>query len=254
MISGKEKRLQQPGKLVSLSSEILWEETLHGSSTWSHVLKRGTALRITAEADNANVGALFMNADNSSERLNLPDTLKAQHIARLTTGAVLYSDMGRILCSITDDMLGWHDPLGGCSDAALVAEKFGLLDYQEARNGMLRNARDGLLIELGKWGLSKRDLAATVNFFSKVWADGAGELHFVPGHSRPLGRVELRFEMSCLVALSTAPHPLEPRPEYAPGPVGLLAWRSGTARADDECRLSCPENGRGFQNTELYYR
>jgi uncharacterized protein YcgI (DUF1989 family) len=75
------------------------------------VLKRGTALRITSLADHANVGAMFLNADNTSERLNLPDTLKAQHIARLTTGAVLYSDMARILCSITDDTLGWHDPL-----------------------------------------------------------------------------------------------------------------------------------------------
>jgi uncharacterized protein YcgI (DUF1989 family) len=88
-------------------------------------LKRGTALRIEAIEDNANVGAIFLNADNPSERLNLPDTLKAQHIARLTTGSVLYSDMGRILCSITDDTLGWHDPLGGCSDAKLVEERYG---------------------------------------------------------------------------------------------------------------------------------
>ena len=109
-----------------MSSEILWQETLPGSSTWSHVLKRGTALRITAGGDHANVGALLLNADNFSERLNLPDTLKAQHIARFTTGAVLYSDMARILCSITDDTLGWHDPLGGCSDAAMVATKTAL--------------------------------------------------------------------------------------------------------------------------------
>ncbi len=103
-----------------MSSEILWEETLRGASTWSHILKRGTALRITAEGPNANVGAILLNADNPSERLNLPDTLKAQHIAHLTTGVALYSDMGRVLASITDDTLGWHDPLGGCSDAAMV--------------------------------------------------------------------------------------------------------------------------------------
>ena len=138
-----------------MNQSILWEETLHGSSTWSHVLKRGTALRIEAIEDNSNVGAIFLNADNPSERLNLPDTLKAQHIARLTTGAVLYSDMGRILCSITDDTLGWHDPLGGCSDAALVEKKYGKSTYQEAKNDWHQNALDGFLIELAKYGLEQ---------------------------------------------------------------------------------------------------
>src|SRR5258707_14482887 len=80
-----------------LNSFILWEETLPGSSTWSHVLKRGTALRIETIVDSTNVGAIFLNADNLSERLHLPDTLKAHHSARLTAGSVLYSDMGRII-------------------------------------------------------------------------------------------------------------------------------------------------------------
>jgi Domain of unknown function (DUF1989) len=39
--------------------------------------------------------------------------------------------MGRILCSITADSLGWHDPLSGCSNAALVEEKYGTARYQE---------------------------------------------------------------------------------------------------------------------------
>lgn len=253
MISAKEKRLQQPGKLVSLSSEILWEETLHGSSTWSHVLKRGTALRITAEADNANVGALFMNADNSSERLNLPDTLKAQHIARLTTGAVLYSDMGRILCSITDDMLGWHDPLGGCSDAALVAEKFGLLDYQEARNGWHQNALDGFVIELAKYGLDRRDLTMNVNFFSKVEVGKDGSMHFVEKHSKAGDAVELRAEMNTLVILNTCQHPMNPDREYRQIPVRLAAKRVQAPGADDVCRKFRPENERGFTLTERYF-
>jgi len=66
----------------------------------------------------------------------------------------LYSDMGRILCSITDDTLGWHDPLGGCSDAALVAKKYGSSTYQVARNNWHQNALDGFLIELAKYGLA----------------------------------------------------------------------------------------------------
>jgi uncharacterized protein YcgI (DUF1989 family) len=74
----------------------LWEERIEPGATWSHVLKRGTALRITDVEGGANAGALFYNFECPTERYNMPDTLKAQHIARLTKGYVLYSDMGRI--------------------------------------------------------------------------------------------------------------------------------------------------------------
>src|SRR5258706_8926781 len=172
----------------------------------------------------------------------MADTLKAQHTARLTRGHVCYSDMGRVLCSIAADSAGWHDPLCGPSDAATTRARYGEKTYQNARNEMLRNGRDGLLIELGKWGLGKRDLAATVNFFSKVWIDDAGDMQFVLGHARAGALVELRFEMNCLVALSAAPHPLDPRPHYAPGPLGLAPARSGPARPHDEARPTHPRN------------
>jgi hypothetical protein len=53
--------------------------------------------------------------------------------------------------------------------------------------------------------------------------------------------------------LSAAPHPLDPAADYAPGPVQLTTWRSGTAGANDPCRLLCPENGRGLINTERWF-
>src|SRR5262249_5920268 len=95
------------------TSPILWEETVLSAASWSHVLKRGTCLRITDIEGGANVGALLYNFECPAERYNMPDTLKAQHIARLTKGYVLYSVMGRILCSIVEDTVGWHDPIGG---------------------------------------------------------------------------------------------------------------------------------------------
>jgi uncharacterized protein YcgI (DUF1989 family) len=113
----------------------------------------------------------------------MPDTLKAQHIARLTAGAVLYSDMGRILCSITADTTGWHDPIAGCSNGAMVLAKYGEARYQEFRNECHRNALDSFLVELGKWGLGPRDLVPNVNFFSKVTVDDVGGMTFVAGNS-----------------------------------------------------------------------
>jgi uncharacterized protein len=236
-----------------LNSFILWEEILPGSSTWSHILKRGTALRIEAIENSTNVGAIFLNADNPSERLNLPDTLKAQHIARLTTGSVLYSDMGRILCSITHDTLGWHDPLGGCSDATLVEKKYGKSTYQAAKNDWHQNALDGFLIELAKYGLNSRDLMMNVNFFSKVEVQENGSMHFVAGHAKEGSAVELRAEMNTLVILNTCQHPMDPDREYRQTSVGLTLRRVPAPRRDDVCRMFRPENERGFTLTERYF-
>src|SRR5260370_31071187 len=103
------------GKIGMNDTPVLWEETVQGGATWSHVLKRGTALRITDPEGGANAGALFYNFECPVERYNMLATLKAQHIARLTAGLVLYSDMGRVLSSVTGDTRGWHHPIGGCS-------------------------------------------------------------------------------------------------------------------------------------------
>jgi urea carboxylase-associated protein 2 len=232
---------------------VLWEETVRPGATWSHVLKRGTALRITDLEGGANAGALFYNFECPVERYNMPDTLKAQHIARLTEGFVLYSDMGRILCSLTRDTVGWHDPIGGCSNARLVAEKYGVARYQERRNDYHKNALDSFLVELGKWGLGPRDLVANLNFFSRVDVAADGALSFHPGNSKPGDFVELRAEMNVLVILNTCQHPLDPHPRYAPKPVGLALRRVPAPAADDPCRLSRPENGRGFTLTERYF-
>jgi urea carboxylase-associated protein 2 len=234
-------------------NEILFEETLHPGATWSHILKRGTALRLTDLEGGANVGALFYNADCFVERLNIPDTLKAQHIARLTEGFVLYSDMGRILCSITQDSLGWHDALSGCLDAATIRAKYGEASYQNYRNDFYQNAHNSFLIELAKYGLGPRDLSPNLNFFSKVAVQYDGTMTYEAGHSTVDSFVELRAEMNVLVILNTCPHPLDPNMHYAPKLVHLAVKRVPPPTADDACRISRPENKRGFILTERYF-
>ncbi|HYP15216.1 MAG TPA: urea amidolyase associated protein UAAP1 [Bryobacteraceae bacterium] len=232
---------------------VLWEETIHGGASWSHVLKRGTALRLTDIEGGANAGALFYNFELPVERYNMPDTLKAQHIARLTKGFVLYSDMGRILCSITDDSVGWHDPIGGASNAAMVRSKYGEARYQDHRNDYYKNGRDSFLVELGKWGLGPRDLTANVNFFSKVSIEDSGAMKFAPGNSTAGGFIELRAEMNVLVILNTCPHPLDTAPAYSPKPVLASIRRVPAPAPDDPCRTSRAENSRGFTLTERYF-
>jgi len=236
-----------------VSQHTLWEEVVEPGATWSHVLKRGTALRIIDLEGGANAGAIFYNFECPSERYNMPDTLKAQQIARLTKGSVLYSDMGRVLCSLTEDSVGWHDPLGGASDARLVAKKYGEARYQEHRNAFHRNARDSFLIELGKWGLGPRDLAPNVNFFSRVDVSEDGTMSYHAENSPPQSFVELRAEMDVLTILNTCQHPLDPAGSYCPKPVQLVIRRAPAPAPDDPCRLSCPENERGFTLTERYF-
>jgi uncharacterized protein len=232
---------------------ILWEETVQPAASWSHVLKRGTCLRLTDPEGGANVGALFYNFECPAERYNMPDTLKAQHTARFAKGFVLYSDMGRVLCSITDDSVGWHDPIGGCSNAALVRAKYGEAAYQEHRNDYYRNGHDSFVVELGKWGLGRRDLTSNVNFFSRIDTGADGGLTFHPSNSAAGSYVDLRAEMNVLVILNTCPHPLDPAPKYNAKPVGLSIRKVEPPGPDDPCRISRPENGRGFTLTERYF-
>jgi hypothetical protein len=232
---------------------VLLSERLRGGETWSRVLRRGQHLALTDIEGGAAVAALFFNADDPSERYNMPDTLKAQHIARITAGFVLYSDMGRVLCSIVKDTVGWHDTITGHATRAHSDARYGQGRYQEKRNEWYKNTRDNFLVELGKYDLGKRDLGPNVNFFVKVVADAAGKLSWVAGHSPRGASVELRAELNTLVILSNTPHPLDPKPTYGPPPVALEVRTGSPAGPADPCRSSRPENERGFRLTEAYF-
>ena len=234
------------------ADRVLWSEVLPGGSHWSWRVSRGTALRFVAMGERANCSVLLYAAHDRLERYSMPDTCKALHTAHFTRGHVLMSDMGRAMASITHDTLGWHDPFGGLLDAARLREKHGEQRYETHRNAMYRAGRDGLLIEIGKRGMSARDLITPVNLFSQVAVDAEGRFGFNAGQRVEGHAVELRCEMDVIVAVSTAPHPLDPRLGYAPGKVGIAAWRSGAAPADDFCRGFRPECARALHNADVF--
>ena len=231
----------------------LWEECVPAGASWSLNLKRGNRLRLTDLEGGGNVAALFYNHECTAERYNMPDTVKAQHAAHLTAGHVLYSDMGRVLCSIVADSCGWHDPLAGYTNRKSVAAKYGEAGYQEHRNAWYRNTADNLATEAMRHGLGVRDLGPTVNFFSKVVVGPDGAMRFVESHSKPGSTVEIRAEMNLLVILDTGQHPLDPNPKYAPKPVRIEVLAGEPAGPGDPCRIACAENARGFINTERYF-
>jgi urea carboxylase-associated protein 2 len=232
---------------------LLHSDRLAGGCHWSLTLRRGTALRLIDEEGGANVGMLFYNPGNLLERYNAPDTLKCQHTFKLTRGHCLYSDMGRIFCSIVEDSVGWHDSVCGNTTRDMVARKWGERRYQEYRNDWRQDGYSSFLVELAKYGLGKRDLAANVNFFSRVDVDAAGNLRYAEKHSQAGDHVELRFEMDTLVLLHTCPHPLNPAADYPRKPIQYQIRAAAEITGDDDCLNSRPENARGFRNNALYH-
>lgn len=215
-----------------------------GGASWSLRLDQGAGLRLQALATDAVASMLIFAAADPVERLNVPDTLKAQMSARICPPMVLMSDLGKALVAVTGSSLDWHDAVTGHSTDAHLA-RFGASDYGAHRNDWRRSARDLLLDELYVHGLGERDLHASVNWFAKVApaGDQRGSLAFVAGHANPGDWVSLRAEQDLLIVLTTAAHPLDPRPHWAPGGVRAevsaavpehqpsRVWRAESARA-----------------------
>lgn len=232
--------------------QILYTENVPGGASWSARLRRGQGLRLRDALGGANASMQILRSDDPTERYNMPDTLKCQHIARLAAPCALYSDMGHVLASLVEDSTGWHDTVTGCGDAATTLAKYGPGTYQALRNGRHTNARDHFLVELGKYGLGERDLGTSVNWFTSIAVAEDGRLTWAPRGGA--GRfATLRFEMDVLVAVSATPHPMDPAEEWDPRPVELEVLRFDPPGPQDPVRLSCPQNGRGFTLTERLY-
>ncbi len=230
----------------------LLTDHLPGGAHWSFRIGRGRLLRLIDKDGGVSVGMTFFNAFQPLERYNMPDTLKGQHTFMLTAGHCLYSDMGRIFCSIVEDSFGWHDTVCGTSSTMSVEKAFGPSSYQKDRNGFFRNGRDSFLIEAGKHGLGERDLTANVNWFAKVLSDEAGLLTLDDQAVSPGSHVDLRFEMDTLVLLHTCPHPLASPGDYPRKGVEWQIFEADPPGPNDICRTSSEENGRGFENTERH--
>jgi len=199
-------------------------------------LPRGTALRITNPSGTPGAAFFMWNARDPSERFNAGDTTKLQWTTNLTTGRVLFSDMGRVMASIVADSGAGHDSIIGPNSPAQT----------QARNG-----RDNLRSAAAKFGLSRRDVAPAISLFSPVAVDDHGVMRW-RSNPPPGAMVELRAEMDLLIALSNTPHALSPV-QQATAPITYTAWHAPAADAHDLCRHFTDEAARGFTNNDRYF-
>ena len=235
-------------------SRIVWDETIPGGAYWTRVIRRHTTLRLLDPEGSRGVSMLCYNAADPVERYNAADTVKIQNMIFLTAGRVLFSDMGRVLFSITEDTSGHHDTLGGCSTPATNLARYGCGNYQTHRNAYYRDGRSNFVAALGCHGLGPRDIMPNLNLFSRVRVAPDGALEWVAGCEKPGAFVDLRAEMDVLAVVSNTPHPLHPRTTYDPTPVRLVVWQSLPPRTNDRCRTYSEEARRGFRNTDELFR
>lgn len=182
----------------------------------------------------------------------MPDTLKAQYTAHLTKGNVLMSDNGRVLASIVEDSLGWHDSITGHTTRKMTDEKYGKTSYQAQGNDYYRCGEENFKVELVRNNMGKRDLVPCVNLFAKVYVEEDGSMHYVTDHCKKGATVTLRTEMDCMIVISNTPNPLDPSEKYPSVPVTLEVYNAPRTDLTDECVNYREENYRAFENTWDY--
>ncbi|RNM16647.1 DUF1989 domain-containing protein [Nocardioides pocheonensis] len=223
-----------------------WAHEVPGGAAWSTPVRAGRLVTLTALGDDANVSVLLFGADRL-DRLNVPDTMKAQMSARIRPPMVLMSDRGLALASVVSSTSDWHDCLTGFGHDAHL-ERFGPSSYAADRNDWRRSARSGLISELTKHGLGEADLHGPVNFFSKVAIadDASASLAWQAGHTTAGDQVVLRTEQDVLLVLSTAPHPLSGA-AYGPAGVQVEVGSAPWPAEDDASWLFRDESARALE-------
>ncbi|PKM24737.1 MAG: urea carboxylase [Gammaproteobacteria bacterium HGW-Gammaproteobacteria-13] len=182
-------------------------------------VKAGQTLRLLDLEGNQAVDTLFYSARNPRERYDVQRTLRKQNRVYLTTGSVLYSNLGAPMLTISADTCGRHDTLGGA-----CAQESNTVRYALDKRYM-HSCRDNFLrASLHDGRLNKADISANINFFMNVPVTPEGGLTFEDGISAAGKYVELKAHMDVIVLISNCPQLNNPCNGYNPTPAEVLVW------------------------------
>ncbi|MEJ0092369.1 MAG: urea amidolyase associated protein UAAP2 [Methylocella sp.] len=194
--------------------------TVPARAPWSGILRKGQIMRIIDLEGQQAVDALFYRADHFEERYSAQDTLREQKAAYITTGSRLLSNEGRVLLTVVADNCGRHDTSAGACSCESNTVRFG------HHTKYMHACRENFVLEIGKYGLGKRDIVSNINFFMNVPIEPSGELAIVDGISAPGGYVDLRAEMDVLCVFSNCPQVNNPCNGFNPSPIRVLIWNA----------------------------
>ena len=182
-------------------------------------VKAGQTLRLLDLEGNQAVDTLFYSARNPRERYDVQRTLRKQNRVYLTTGSVLYSNLGKPMLTISADTCGRHDTLGGA-----CAQESNTVRYALDKRYM-HSCRDNFLrASLHDGRPNKADISANINFFMNVPVTPEGGLTFEDGISAAGKYVELIAHMDVIVLISNCPQLNNPCNGYNPTPAEVLVW------------------------------
>lgn len=231
-----------------IAEDMIWSEILGAGNYAAQVLPQGARLKLTDLDGDTCVQLLVFNARQSSERINVADTVKIQWQAYFGKGQLLLSDLGRVLMTAVDDTSVGHDSFNAMSNLPWNKHKYG----SGAVHGYAPNARDLFSVVLTKHGLERRDICPCINLFKKIVVEPDGTFAWHGDESLAGGQLTLRCETDLLVAMTNTPHVLDPRTTYTSSPVKIEAWKGPITKKDDEFRNATPEALRAFENIEYY--
>lgn len=183
---------------------------------WSGVVKKGQTLRIIDLEGNQAVDTLLYNAHDFTDRYSAIDTICAQSNIYLTKGTRLLTQNSNLLMTITEDICGRHDTLGGA-----CSQESNMVRYDIDKRYMHACRQTFLKYGLAL-GLEKRDLVHNINFFMNVPVTPEGKLTFEDGLSAPGKYLDLLANMETLVLISNCPQLNNPCNAYNPTPVQLV--------------------------------
>jgi uncharacterized protein len=207
-----------PTLLPLVAEAASYDHIIPATAPWSRVMRRGQILRIVDLEGQQAVDTLFYNAHDHAERYSVHDTLLAQGHAYITTGSLLLSNEGNVMVTVTADTCGRHDTSAGCCSCEANAVRFG----QHTR--YMHACRENFLLELTRYGMTKRDMVSNLNLFMNVPILPTGALAIVDGVSRPGDYVEMRAEIDVLCVISNCPQVNNPCNGFRPTPIRVLIW------------------------------
>jgi urea carboxylase-associated protein 1 len=196
----------------------VYDKIVGARTPWSGLIRKGQILRIVDLEGQQAVDTLFYAASDFSERYCAQATLAAQGSAYVGVTTAILSNRGRTMATVIADTVGEHDTSAGACSCEANTVRFG------HHTRYMHACRENFLVEIAKYGMTKRDIVSNINFFMNVPILPSGELAIVDGASKPQDHVELRADMDLLCVISNCPQVNNPCNGFNPTPIRVLVW------------------------------
>ena len=202
--------------IATLSNPILHDEVVSARHFWVHTIKQGQSLRIVDLEGNQAVDLLIYSEADDTERYSAQDTVAAQGNLFLRDGAILRSNEGRAMMTITGTSVAYHDTIGGACSVESNTLRYG--HHTKSQHACVENYLKASLPN----GRTKRDIVSNINFFMNVPVMEDGSLGIVDGISAAGLTVDMRADMDVVIMVSNCPQINNPCNGFNPTAVRMI--------------------------------